>query len=144
VLTFVIGGLWVFQDTPPGPFTGDLSVGMFVVFILYTQRFIWPMAQFGQIINMYQRARASSARIFGLMDEPSRLAEDPDAEDLTVGDGDVVYDDVSFGGDDEETIVSDIDLRGRSRAARRSPSSVGPVPVEIDGPQAAAPDVRCR
>jgi len=39
--------------TAPGPFTGDLSVGMFVVFILYTQRFIWPMAQFGQIINMY-------------------------------------------------------------------------------------------
>ncbi|OTE98978.1 ABC transporter ATP-binding protein, partial [Halorubrum sp. SD612] len=50
VLTFVVGGLWVFQETPPGPFTGDLSVGMFVVFILYTQRFIWPMAQFGQII----------------------------------------------------------------------------------------------
>jgi len=43
------------------------------------------------------------------MDEPSRLAEDPDAEDLTVGDGDVVYDDVSFGYD-EETIVSDIDF----------------------------------
>ena len=109
VLTFVVGGLWVFQDAPPGPFTGDLSVGMFVVFILYTQRFIWPMAQFGQIINMYQRARASSARIFGLMDEPSRLAEDPGAEDLTVGEGDVVYDDVSFGYGDE-TIVEDIDF----------------------------------
>ena len=126
VFTFVVGGLWVFRETPPGPFTGDLSVGMFVVFILYTQRFIWPMAQFGQIINMYQRARASSARIFGLMDEPSRLAEDPDAEELTVGDGDVVYDDVSFGYDDE-TIVSDIDfaVEGGETLALVGPTGAG-------------------
>jgi len=124
VVTFIIGGLWVFQETPPGPFTGELSVGMFVVFILYTQRFIWPMAQFGQIINMYQRARASSARIFGLMDEPSRLAEDPGAE--TVGDGDVVYDDVSFGYDDE-TIIEDVDfsVEGGETLALVGPTGAG-------------------
>jgi len=127
VLTFVVGGLWVFQETPPGPFTGDLSVGMFVVFILYTQRFIWPMAQFGQIINMYQRARASSARIFGLMDEPSRLAEDPGAEDLTVGDGDVTYDDVSFGYDDDELIIEDVDfsVEGGETLALVGPTGAG-------------------
>ncbi|MFW6317754.1 MAG: ABC transporter ATP-binding protein [Halorubrum sp.] len=126
VLTFVVGGLWVFQEAPPGPFTGDLSVGMFVVFILYTQRFIWPMAQFGQIINMYQRARASSARIFGLMDEPSRLAEDPNAQELIVDDGDVVYDDVSFGYD-EETIVSDVDfaVEGGETLALVGPTGAG-------------------
>ncbi|GAA0517229.1 ATP-binding cassette, subfamily B [Halorubrum aquaticum] len=109
VFTFVVGGLWVFQDAPPGPFTGELSVGMFVVFILYTQRFIWPMAQFGQIINMYQRARASSERIFGLMDEPSKLEEDADAPDLVVEEGEVVYDGVTFGYD-EEPIVRDVDF----------------------------------
>jgi len=127
VLTFVVGGLWVFQETPPGPFTGELSVGMFVVFILYTQRFIWPMAQFGQIINMYQRARASSARIFGLMDEPSRLAEDPGAEDLTVGDGDVTYDDVSFGYDDDELIIEDVDfsVEGGETLALVGPTGAG-------------------
>ena len=109
VITFVVGGLWVFRETPPGPFTGDLSVGMFVVFILYTQRFIWPMAQFGQIINMYQRARASSARLFGLMDEPSKLEQEADAPDLVVDEGEVVYDRVAFGYD-EESIVRDIDF----------------------------------
>jgi len=125
VFTFVVGGLWVFQG-PPGPFTGELSVGMFVVFILYTQRFIWPMAQFGQIINMYQRARASSARIFGLMDEPSRLAEDPGAEDLVVDDGDVVYDHVSFGYD-EETIIEDVDfaVEGGETLAFVGPTGAG-------------------
>jgi ATP-binding cassette subfamily B protein len=126
VLTFVVGGLWVFSG-PPGPFTGELSVGMFVVFILYTQRFIWPMAQFGQIINMYQRARASSARIFGLMDEPSRLIQDPNARDLVVDEGRVVYDDVSFGYDDEEGIVDGIDfaVEGGETLALVGPTGAG-------------------
>ena len=126
VLTFIVGGLWVFQETPPGPFTGELSVGMFVVFILYTQRFIWPMAQFGQIINMYQRARASSARIFGLMDEPSKLEQNPDATELVVDDGEVVYDDVTFGYDDE-TIIRDIDFEvaGGETLALVGPTGAG-------------------
>jgi ATP-binding cassette subfamily B protein len=102
VATFVIGGLWVLRGAP-GPFTGNLSTGLFVTFILYTQRFIWPMAQFGQIINMYQRARASAERIFGLMDEPSRLNQDPDADDLAVSEGRVEYDDVTFGYESEDS-----------------------------------------
>ena len=127
VITFIIGGLWVFQDTPPGPFTGELSVGMFVVFILYTQRFIWPMAQFGQIINMYQRARASSARIFGLMDEPSKLEQNPDATELVVDDGRVVYDDVTFGYDDDDTIIENIDftVEGGETLALVGPTGAG-------------------
>ncbi|AGB33194.1 ABC transporter-related protein [Natrinema pellirubrum DSM 15624] len=125
VVTFLVGGLWVTQG-PPGPFTGDLSTGMFVVFILYTQRFIWPMAQFGQIINMYQRARASSARIFGLMDEPNRVGEEPDAPDLEVTEGRVEYDDVSFGYD-EEPILEDIDftVEGGETLALVGPTGAG-------------------
>jgi ATP-binding cassette subfamily B protein len=112
VLTFVLGGVWVltYQTTGSAPlfFSGGLSPGEFVGFILFTQRFIWPMAQFGQIINMYQRAYASAARIFGLMDEPARITEDPDAEDIVVDEGRVVYDDVTFGYDDDETIIEDV------------------------------------
>ncbi|QCC58434.1 ABC transporter ATP-binding protein/permease [Natrinema thermotolerans] len=125
VITFTVGGLWVTQG-PPGPFTGGLSTGMFVVFILYTQRFIWPMAQFGQIINMYQRARASSARIFGLMDEPNRVGEEPDAPDLEVTEGRVEYDNVSFGYD-EEPILEDIDftVEGGETLALVGPTGAG-------------------
>ncbi|KYH27787.1 molybdate/tungstate import ATP-binding protein WtpC [Halalkalicoccus paucihalophilus] len=107
VLTFLVGGYWIFAGAP-GPLTGTLSVGDFVVFITLTQQLIWPMAQFGQIINMYQRADASSARIFGLMDEPGVLAEDADT-DLVVEDGRVEYDGVTFGYD-EDPIVENIDF----------------------------------
>ncbi|ERH10275.1 MAG: ABC transporter related protein [halophilic archaeon J07HX64] len=127
-LTFIIGGLWVLRDSGgPGPLTGNLSEGMFVVFILYTQRFVWPMAQFGQIINMYQRARASSARIFGLMDEPYRVTDDDDASDLAVDEGDVEYDSVTFGYDDEETIVEDVNftVQGGETVALVGPTGAG-------------------
>ncbi|KZN24680.1 multidrug ABC transporter ATP-binding protein [Haladaptatus sp. R4] len=125
-LTFIVGGLWVFNGEAPWFFSGDLDPGQFVTFMLLTQRFIWPMAQFGSIINMYQRAYASSARIFGLMDEPSRIQEDPDAEDLAVGEGEVVYDDVTFGYDDE-TIVEDIsfEVEGGDTLALVGPTGAG-------------------
>ncbi|MFW5956644.1 MAG: ABC transporter ATP-binding protein [Halorhabdus sp.] len=126
VLTFIVGGLWVMGE-PLGPLSGTLREGQFVAFILYTQRFIWPMAQFGQIINMYQRAYASSERIFGLMDTPSRIVEEPDAEPLAVTDGHVEFDDVSFGYDDEETIVEDIsfDVAGGDTVALVGPTGAG-------------------
>jgi len=106
-LTFTIGGLWVFRGEGPWIFTGQLRPGEFVAFILYSQRFIWPMAQFGQIINMYQRAYASAARIFGLMDENAGIEERPGAEELVVRDGQVTYDDVTFSYDDEP-ILEDV------------------------------------
>ena len=126
-LTFVVGGLWVLNGEGPWFFTGELKQGEFVVFILLTQRFIWPMAQFGSIINMYQRAHASSSRIFGLMDEPSRIREDPDADELVVDEGEVVYDDVTFGYDEDETIVEDVsfDVEGGDTLALVGPTGAG-------------------
>ncbi|WP_160134471.1 ABC transporter ATP-binding protein [Halococcus salsus] len=131
VLTFLVGGYWVLTGVAPGPFTGTLTVGTFTTFILYTQRFIWPMAQFGEIINMYQRARASAERIFGLMNEPSRLAQDPDATDLTVTEGRVEYDDVTFGyeaerGDGGPTVEDvSFDVRGGETIALVGPTGAG-------------------
>jgi len=103
VVTFVLGGLIVIGQAP-AVFSIALTVGGFVAFIIYTQRFVWPMAQFGQIINMYQRAYASAERVFGLMDTPGRLAEADDAPPLSVTEGAVAYDDVTFGYDDEPVL----------------------------------------
>jgi len=67
VVTFLVGGLWVFtsQTTGAGPwfFTGTLSEGEFVGFILLSQRFIWPMAQLcEQTLSLcYHRRQAQVA-----------------------------------------------------------------------------------
>jgi ATP-binding cassette subfamily B protein len=61
------------------------------------------------------------------MDEPSRIREDPDADDLAVEDGEVVYEDVSFGYDAEETIVNDVsfDVDGGDTLALVGPTGAG-------------------
>ncbi|WP_312911162.1 ABC transporter ATP-binding protein [Natronosalvus caseinilyticus] len=126
VLTFLVGGYWVFNGAP-GPFSGDLGVGEFATFILLTQQLVWPMAQFGQIINMYQRAEASAERIFGLMDEQGRIETDVDAPDLEIDEGRVEYDDVTFSYDEEEIIVDDIsfDVPGGETIALVGPTGAG-------------------
>ena len=127
ILTFLVGGFWVFSGSGPGPFTGTLSTGEFVVFILFTQQLVWPMAQFGQIINMYQRAEASAERIFGLMDETDALEADATTDDLVVSEGRVDYDDVSFSYDDDQPILDDIDftVEGGDTLALVGPTGAG-------------------
>jgi ATP-binding cassette, subfamily B, bacterial len=127
VLTFVVGGYWVFTGAGPGPLTGTLQIGTFVAFILYTQQLVWPMAQFGQVINMYQRAEASSERIFGLMDETGRIERDEGADDIRVTDGRVEYDEVTFGYDGSERIIDEIsfEVNGGETVALVGPTGAG-------------------
>ena len=94
-VTFVVGGVWIFQG-PPGPLTGELTVGAFVTFIFMTQRFVTPLAEVSNIIDQYENAKASSERVFGLMDIPVRIANAPDAIDLERPRGHVEYRDVDF------------------------------------------------
>ncbi|MFC7075249.1 ABC transporter ATP-binding protein [Haloarcula halophila] len=126
VATFIVGGLMVIGQ-PPGPLTASLSPGEFVAFIIYTQRFVWPMAQFGQIINMYQRAYASAERVFGLMETPGRLEERTDAPPLSVTEGAVEYDDVSFGYGEDEPVLSDVSfsVEGGETVALVGPTGAG-------------------
>ncbi|MDR9445734.1 MAG: ABC transporter ATP-binding protein [Haloquadratum sp.] len=130
VATFLVGGWWVisYQTTQTAPlfFTGALTPGEFVGFVLFTQRFIWPMAQFGQIINMYQRAAASAGRIFGLLDEPDRITEVADAPALAVADGTVAVEAVSFAYD-EASVIDDVEFTvdGGSTTAIVGPTGAG-------------------
>ena len=126
VVTFVLGGLIVIGQAP-GVFSLELTTGGFVAFIIYTQRFVWPMAQFGQVINMYQRAYASAERVFGLMETPGRLAEATDAPSLDVTDGAVEYDDVTFGYGEDEPVLDDVsfEVEGGDTVALVGPTGAG-------------------
>ncbi|SFR93420.1 ATP-binding cassette, subfamily B [Halomicrobium zhouii] len=101
--TFLVGGYWVMVNRgllgPPLPFFNGpgLTGGLLVTYLLYTRRFMWPMRQFGQIINDYQYAEAAGERIVGLLDTPPGITDADDAADLDEVAGRVEYDDVSFG-----------------------------------------------
>jgi ATP-binding cassette subfamily B protein len=109
VLTFIVGGYWVINDQAPFFFTGTLSIGEFVTFMLLTQEFIWPMSNFGDFVNMYQEAYASAERVFGLMDQSQQEEEDDGKSDLRIAKGVVEYDSVAFGYG-EEPVVEDLNF----------------------------------
>jgi ATP-binding cassette subfamily B protein len=76
---------------------------------------------------MYQRAYASAERVFGLMETPSRIAENPDATELEVEDGHVEYENVTFGYDPEEPILEDVsfEVEGGDTVALVGPTGAG-------------------
>ncbi|MFB6119893.1 MAG: ABC transporter ATP-binding protein [Halobacteriaceae archaeon] len=104
-LVFVVGGWWVMFGAP-GPLSGALTIGNLVLFLQYTQQIQGPMSQAGQLLNNYERVKASAERVLVLMDHPLSIPEDDDAVTLDDPDGDVAFEDVSFGypGADEQAL----------------------------------------
>jgi ATP-binding cassette subfamily B protein len=113
--TFLVGGYWVMVNqgilpTPLPFFNGpSLTAGILVTFLSYSRRFVYPMRQFGQIVNDYQYAEAAGERIVGLLDTDPGVTDAPDAVDLGDVEGHVQYDDVQFtyeseDGEDEQVL----------------------------------------
>jgi len=109
LVTFVLGGYWVLFG-PPWPFTTTLTAGVLVTFMLYTRRFMWPMRQFGQVLDSYQYAEAASQRIRGLIEDPHRIEEADDAHELDAVRGRVSYENVSFAYGGDERVLRDVDF----------------------------------
>lgn len=59
------GGNWVMG--------GTLTIGSFVAFVLYSQRFYRPISDLSEKFNILQSAMASSERIFKLLDTPAKI-----------------------------------------------------------------------
>jgi len=66
-----------------------LKLGQFTEFYLYLNMLITPMRSLGVTLNLAQRATASGARIFQLLDREPRLTEAPGARALPPGSGNV-------------------------------------------------------
>ncbi|MCH2453405.1 MAG: ABC transporter ATP-binding protein/permease [Halobacteriales archaeon] len=109
-MTFLVGGFWVISGDILWLSSSPLYAGEFVTFMLLHQQLVWPMTQFGQVINMYQRARASTVRIFGLIDKTNTLPEKSNPSELIVDSGTIIYEDVSFGYS-QDKILSNISFK---------------------------------
>jgi ATP-binding cassette subfamily B protein len=77
-----------------------LTLGQFTEFYLYVNMLITPMRSLGVTLNLAQRATASGARIFQLLDREPRLTDAPDATPLPAGNGHVQFRGVTLRYDD--------------------------------------------
>jgi len=108
-VTFALGG-YVFLQGEFGVFTIALTAGTLVTFLLYSRRLMYPMRQFGQVLNNYQYAYAAAERVVGLLQDPDVITDRTSGAELDTIDGAVSYEEVTFSYDDDETIINDIDL----------------------------------
>lgn len=86
------------------------SAGDVVAFMLYLQQFYQPIGTLVQTYNTMNRALASMARIFELLDEKPQVEEKPDAIELKDIEGRVDLEGVSFKYTTGETVLHDVSV----------------------------------
>jgi ABC-type multidrug transport system fused ATPase/permease subunit len=102
---------------------GAISIGDFVAFYGYVLMLTSPMRMLGIALGMAQRAVASGARVFEILDRQPELVEAPDAAPLPRGGGHVELRDVTFAYDGGDPVLSDVSL---DVPAGRTVALVGP------------------
>jgi ATP-binding cassette subfamily B protein len=90
---------------------GSITIGEFVAFYGYVQVLVGPVRMLGIALGMAQRAVASGARVFEVLDRQPQMTVPEGAPDLPAGDGHVALRGVSFTYEGaEEPVLDGIDL----------------------------------
>ena len=89
---------------------GVIGAGPLVQFTLYIQRFFDPIRSLTMQFTQLQRAMASGARIFDLLDIEPDLVDAPDAKAMPQIQGAIRYENVSFAYEPGKLVLSDVDL----------------------------------
>ncbi len=90
--------------------TGDMSVGLLVAFIQYSQRFFQPLGQIFSQYNILELAVTGAARIKEIMVEDEEIKSSETAIEIDGIAGEVSLDHVSFGYNPEELVLKDINI----------------------------------
>ena len=75
---------------------GQMNVGVYSVLIFMTQRLLWPLTRLGATLDLYQRAMASSTRVFDMLDTRPKIKEGQQSLPVATVQGEVVLDAVDF------------------------------------------------
>ena len=92
---------------------GSIQVGDIQAFVQYVRQFTQPISQLAQVSTMLQTAAAASERIFEFLDEKeeSQKAENHAPVSIYDIEGNVEFDHVRFGYEEDKIIVNDFSAR---------------------------------
>lgn len=86
--TFTVGGMMALN--------GDLNVGAYGVLVFLTQRLLWPLTGLAEVIDLFERAMASTRRILDLLAEPVNVRDQAGKDLEQPVQGRVGFDHVGF------------------------------------------------
>jgi ABC-type multidrug transport system fused ATPase/permease subunit len=120
-----------------------LSLGQFSAFYLYLNMLIGPMRSLGVTLGLAQRATASGARIFQLLDREPRMTSPPGAPPLPPGNGHVELRDVTLRYEDIDefgaTYSHSSHLTAEDTSTAAGKQSTATAGANGSGPSSAAP-----
>lgn len=90
--------------------TGEATVGTVTAFLLYVQQFFRPIQILSQFYTQAQSAMAGVERIFLLLDEPSQLNDVPNATTMPAIQGEVSFENVTFGYNPNQLVLKGVNL----------------------------------
>lgn len=91
---------------------GHITVGVIVIFSEYARQFTRPLNELSNQFNILLSAVAGAERVFSILDEDYEAIDETKAIDIERPKGHIVFDNVSFGYDDQP-VLKDIDLEVR-------------------------------
>ncbi len=89
---------------------GEISPGVFVLFIFSIERFFQPIRELVMQYALLQRAMAGGARVFEVLDTKPDIVDAPDAIELDDIRGEVEFQDMNFDYVDDVPVLRDINL----------------------------------
>ena len=87
---------------------GNMSTADIVGFFMYLSLFYSPLSALARLAEDIQVSRACGNRVLELLDTESEIKEDSDAKDIPVGAGEVRFENVVFGYNNENKVLDDI------------------------------------
>lgn len=87
---------------------GEIDVADIVAFLLYLALFYAPITGFAKLLEDTQQAYAGAERVMAVMDAPSDIVDEPDAEDIGKVQGKIEFENVQFGYEKDQEVLRDI------------------------------------
>ncbi|WP_187445028.1 ABC transporter ATP-binding protein [Rossellomorea vietnamensis] len=115
-LVILVYGAWL-------SFTNELSYGELVAFILYLNALFKPIDKISALLELYPKGMAGFKRFAELMDAEPDIENKPDAVDVPALKGNIRFNNVSFGYENNRTILNDMSF---SITAGTTVAFVGP------------------
>ena len=93
-----------------GIINGEMSLGDFAAFVAYLMMLAWPMIALGWVVNIFQRAEASTARIDKIMTVDPEIEDSPRASPLIPDEHRIEFRRLNFAYGERGEVLHDINL----------------------------------
>ncbi|MEM1124240.1 MAG: ABC transporter ATP-binding protein, partial [Bacteroidota bacterium] len=100
----LLGAYWVINEM------NGFTVGALAFVSMMLQRLLWPITRLGDVFDQYERAKASSRRIFGLIDAKNKIVDPEQPQSLPANVGNITLNNISFWYQKGQHILDNVSL----------------------------------